>query len=120
MLISDLLYYVFNKLKSQPVKDVVATCHRFYTDDNYVFCEKKKLYDAVGEICSSRKKEEKRMKNIEDICATIIRRDSKNEFIPKFASLNLNNVPLNAEGDPSLGQIMAAINEIKICVKTNN
>ena len=30
VLVSDLLYYVQNKLKSTPVKIVATTCHLFY------------------------------------------------------------------------------------------
>ena len=33
--------------------------------------------------------------------------------MPKFASLNLNNVPMNESGNPSLGQLMAAIVDIR-------
>ena len=42
VLISDLLYYVWNKLKCLPTKDVASICHQFYTDDNYVFEQKAK------------------------------------------------------------------------------
>ena len=56
VLISDILYFAWNKLKCLPQKDVAAICHSFYTDENYVFDQKKKFYDAVGESCTSRKK----------------------------------------------------------------
>ena len=46
IIVSDLLYYVANKLHSTPFKTVVSACHNFYTDDDYVFNEKKKLCDA--------------------------------------------------------------------------
>ena len=72
VLISDLLYYAWNKLKCLPMKDVASICNQFYTDDDYVFGQKKKLYDAVGIACTSRKKEEKRLRNIEDICTTLL------------------------------------------------
>ena len=110
---SDILYYISNKLHNTPVKTVVTTCHNFYTDETYVFNEKKKLCDATNEMCSARRNENKRYCNIEDICAILSRRDSQNLPIPKFASLNLSNVPTNESGDPSPGQLMAAIIEIK-------
>ena len=113
VIISDLLYYIWNKLKSTSAKDVVSICHQYYTDDNYVFEEKKKLCEAVNIYCGARKKEDKRLKNLEDICATLSSRDSKALFLPKFASIDLNNVPLKDDGNPSLGQIMAALNEIR-------
>ena len=110
---SDILYYISNKLHNTPVKTVVTTCHNFYTNERYVFNEKKKLCDATNEMCSARRNENKRYCNIEDICAILVRRDSQNLFIPKFASLNLSNVPINESGDPSLGQLMAAIVDMK-------
>ena len=113
VIISDLLCYVLNKLKSAPAKTVASICHQFYTDDDYVYNEKKKLCVTTDEYCSPRRTDDKRMKNIEDICTIIMQRDSKNDFLPQFASINLNNIPVSNEGDPSLGQIMASLNDLK-------
>ena len=113
IIISDLLYYVANKLHSMPFKTVVSACHNFYTDDDYVYSEKKKLCDATDEPCKDRRTDKKRLNNIEDICNVFLRRDSQNLFVPKFASLNLSNVPVNDDGNPSLGQVMAAIADMK-------
>ena len=113
VIISDLLYYISNKLHNTPVRTVITTCHNFYTDEDYVFNEKKKLCDATSEVCMARRNDNKRLSNIEDICSILTRRDSQNLSVPKFASLNLNNVPINESGDPSLGQIMAAIVDIR-------
>ena len=113
IIISDLLYFVTNKLHTTPFKTVVTVCHTFYTDDDYVFNEKKKLCDATNEHCSARRNDEKRLSNIEDICTIILRRDSQNLFVPKFASLKMNNVPMSDDGNPSLGQVLAAISDIK-------
>ena len=110
---SDLLYYISNKIHSTPVKDVVATCLKFYTDNEFVFGEKKKLCDATNEPCPGRRNENKRQNNLEDICSILTRRDSQGLFIPKFASLNLSNVPTCASGNPTIGQLMAAITDIK-------
>ena len=113
VIISDILYYISNKLHNTPVTTVVTTCHSFYTDNDYVFGEKKKLCDATQELCSARRNDNKRLNNIEDICSILTRRDSQNLFVPKFVSLQLSNVPTNEAGDPSLGQIMAAIVNIQ-------
>ena len=113
VIISDLLYYISNKLHNTPVKRVVTTCHNFYTDEDYVFNEKKKLCDATSELCHGRSSENKRLNNIKDICSILTRRDSQNLSVPKFVSLNLSNIPINESGDPSLGQLMAAIIDIK-------
>ena len=113
VIILDLLYFVFNKLKTTPVKNVVQIAHAFYTDNDLVFGEKKKLCDAVGEPCSVRRSDSKRLENIKDICQVLTRRDSGNKFLPTFASVNLNCVPLNEEGNPTLGQILPSINDLK-------
>ena len=81
VIISDLLYFVTNKLRSTPLRTVVTTAHTFYSDDEYVFNEKKKLCDATSEQCTARRNDEKRMKNIEDICSIVLRRDSQSLFL---------------------------------------
>ena len=120
IIISDLLYFIRNKLKSTPTKSVASICHQFYADDDYVFAEKKKLCEATDENCTSRRSDEKRMKNIEDVCEIITRRDSKKEFLPQFASLDMNNIPFTDEGNPSLGQIMASLNDLKKAAVTKD
>ena len=113
VIISDILYYISNKLHNTPTGTVVTTCHSFYTDNDYVFNQKKQLCDATNEICHARRNDNKRLNNIEDICAILTRRDSQALFIPKFASLDLSNVPISDAGDPSLGQLMGAIMDMK-------
>ena len=113
IIVSDILYFIRNKLKSTAVRIIATTCHQFYSDDEYVFSEKKKLCEATDEYCNQRRTEDKRLKNIEDICAIISNRDTKNEYLPQFASLDLNNVPVNDDGNPSLGQIMASLYDLR-------
>ena len=121
VIILDLLYFIFNKLKTTPVKNVVAICHSFYADNDYVFGEKKNLCEAIGgEYCSDRRSDDKRVKNLEDICQILTRREAGGTFIPKLASLNMNSIPQNNEGEPSLGQIHASINDLKRNVVTTD
>ena len=122
VLISDLLYFAWNKLKSTPLTTIVSICLQFYTDDEYVFEEKKKFYESIDESkqCASRRSDTKRQKNLEDILGTMMRRDSRNEFLPKFASLDLTNVPVSDDGNPSLGQILASLNDLKRVMVTTD
>ena len=57
LLVSYLLYFAWNKLKSMPLCTVVSICHQFYTDNEYVFDEKKKFYGSIGEskLCAARR-----------------------------------------------------------------
>ena len=113
VIISDLLYYIGNKIGSTPVKSIVTTVNNFYTDEDYVFNEKKKLCKVTNEECKTRRTDNKRQINIEDICAIFVRRDSQNLFMPKFVSSDLNRIPMNEDGNPTLGQILAAISDLK-------
>ena len=94
VLISDLLYFAWNKLKSTPTSVVASLCHTFYTDDDYVYNEKLKLYKSLGlEYCPARRSDSKRLNNIEDICATILRQDSQKEFqITLLRSMEMRGV----------------------------
>ena len=113
VIISDILYYISNKLGNTAVKNIISTCNKFYTDDEYVFTEKKKLCVATAEHCKERRSETKRVANLEDIVAIFTRRESQSLFLPKFASIDLNNIPMQEDGNPSLGQILAAISDLK-------
>ena len=119
MIISDLLYFISNKIKTTPIKNVVSICHTFYADHDFVFNEKKKLCDVTGDNLVNRRGDDRRLKNLEDICNIFIQRDASGDFIPKFASLDLNNIPLNDEGEPSLGQLLSTINNLKRNIVTN-
>jgi hypothetical protein len=113
VILSDLLYFIYNKTKSTPVKDVMTACLEFYNDDDYVFEEKQKLCDATGEKCIQRRMEGKRLANLEDISNLILRRDSNGEFLPKFASLDYNNIPKTVDGSATISQVLGAMNEMK-------
>ena len=113
VIISDLLYFISNKIGSTPVKNIVTTAHNFYTNEDYVFNEKKILCSATNEPCTARRTENKRQSNIEDICAIFLRRDSQNLFVPKFVSSDLSKIPISEDGNPSLGQILAAISDLR-------
>ena len=113
VIISDLLYYVGNKIGSTAVKNIVTAATNFYTDEEYVFNEKKKLCKATEEECKTRRTENKRQVNIEDIVAIFARRDSQKLFMPKFVSSDINKIPMNADGNPSLGQILAVISDLR-------
>ena len=68
---------------------------------------------AIGDTCNPRRSNDKRLKTLEDICSTMTSRDSRKNFLPNFASLDLNNVPSTDDGNPTLGQILASLNDLK-------
>ena len=45
VLVSDLLFYIWNKLKSTPVKTVINACLEFYKDNDFIYDEKVKLFN---------------------------------------------------------------------------
>ena len=95
VIISDLLFYIWNRLKSDPKDDIVDACVSFYANkDDYVRQEKEKFFASISETCTQRRgeKEEKTRKDIDDIIKFQLDRDSKNLFIPIVVSIDMNNL----------------------------
>ena len=95
VIISDLLFYIWNRLKSDPKDDIVHACVSFYANkDDYVRQEKEKFFASISETCTQRRgeKEEKTRKDIDDIIKFMLDRDSKNLFIPIVVSIDMNNL----------------------------
>ena len=101
VIISDLLFYIQNLLKSDPKDDIVDACVSFYANkDDYVRQEKEKFFASISETCTQRRgeKEEKTRKDIDDIIKFMLDRDSKNLFIPIVVSIDMNNIPQMKDG----------------------
>ena len=101
VIISDLLFYIWNRLKSDPKDDIVDACVSFYANkDDYVRQEKEKFFASISETCTQRRgeKEEKTRKDIDDIIKFQLDRDSKNLFIPIVVSIDMNNIPQMKDG----------------------
>ena len=101
VIISDLLFYIWNRLKSDPKDDIVDACVSFYANkDDYVRQEKEKFFASISETCTQRRgeKEEKTRKDIDDIIKFMLDCDSKNLFIPIVVSIDMNNIPQMKDG----------------------
>ena len=100
VIISDLLFYIWNLLKSDPKNDIVDACVSFYANkDDYVRQEKEKFFTSISETCTQRRGEkEETRKDIDDIIKFMLDRDSKNLFIPIVVSIDMNNIPQMKDG----------------------
>ena len=58
VIISDMLYFIVNRLDTHPMDEIVKICNGFY-DDKTVFEEKTKFFNAISEKYSGRKTDNK-------------------------------------------------------------
>ena len=100
IIVSDLLYFVSNKIRNTPVKDIVTSCYNFYADDDYVFNEKKLFCDATGELCTARRNDKKCQAQAKALTCRIFAELSLFEIKIPFAPTHVvKNVTF--EGKPS-------------------
>ena len=91
-MISDMLFFLQNKLQSTPHDDLVKICDSFY-DDEYVWNEKDRFFKVIGKRPISRRTADGKAVNINDILQEMRLRDTSGDFQPICASINLNNLP---------------------------
>jgi hypothetical protein len=85
---------ITNKLKTTPQETIVKICHKFYSDHVVTF-EKQKIFTSIGET-SRNPRTDKRLKDLDDILATVTRKDEAGDKIPKFVSINMSNLKMEA------------------------
>lgn len=113
VILSDMLYFIYNKLQTTPHDNVISICDNFYNDADEVFMDKQKLFTAMNEKCIARRGSDRKTKDLEDILNMISSRDSLNLPIPKFASLSLNNVPSTPDGTCTMSQVLSSLRNLQ-------
>ena len=111
VILSDLLFYVYNAFHSTPKQVIIDACVNFYDEDS-IWYEKSRLFDAVGKKATLRRTNAKN-KNVEDILAEIEARDSGNLFLPIFATSSLQNIPSSHDGEVTNNQIFHSLRVLK-------
>ena len=92
IVLSDLLYFMQNKLQSMTADDLIAICNKFYQDD-YVWQEKEKYFDAIGKKPIKPRSGDKKVRDLQDILHDMQFRDASGDFQPTCVSLELSNIP---------------------------
>ena len=102
--IIDILFYIYNAFHHTPKDTIISTCLNFY-DEESIWNEKLRFFDAVGKKAASRRSNAKQ-KHLEDILAEIEYRDSANIFLPIFVTASLHNIPTSQDGSVTNSQIL--------------
>ena len=105
VILSDLLFFIYNKFLNTPKNVIVETCVSFY-DEQTIWNEKVKFFAAIGKKANPRRTNDKNAKYVEDIVSEIEVRDATNAFLPVFAAHRLHNLPHSQDGAVSNAQIL--------------
>ena len=111
VIISDLLFSIYNGFSSQTKNAVIEANAKFY-DEPTIWEEKLRFFEAIGKVAKSRRQTEKsdsKIKHVEDIFAEIETRDASGAFLPVFVALRLHNIPLTPDGAVSNAQILGNV-----------
>ena len=110
---SDLLFYIANRMHSTPRDDIIRTCSVFY-DEKTVWTEKIKFYASISQRANARRGDDKKLKDLEDICAEMqTRDDAGTPPLPVFAATCLHNLPTSDDGAVTNAQLLSAFRELK-------
>ena len=97
ILVSDLLFYLQNKLQSIPNDDIVKICDNFYKDD-YVWNEKERFFLASGKKNITRRTADKKIVDLNNILNKIRLCDDIDKFQPTCVAVELSNLPQTEDG----------------------
>ena len=108
VILSDVLFYLQNKMHTTSFDDIAKTCDMFY-DDEYILNEKQRFFDAIGKKPVGRRTSDKKIKDIGDILTEMRTRDDNRDFMPVCAAKTLSNIPLLDDGTVSNSQILSSL-----------
>lgn len=113
VIVSDLLYFLYNKFNRDPRDNVISTCLKFAPySELVIFDEKTKFFSAIGGKCIDRRTD-KKSKDLEDILTAMSQRDATGDEMPMFVSSNMNNIPWASDGNATNSQILSSIHDLK-------
>ena len=116
IIISDLLFYLQNKVHQIANDDIVKICANIY-DEAYVWEEKTKFFEAIGQRPIKSRSNDKKVKDLNDLLAEIRSRDDNDEFQPTCVAIELSNLPQSLDGSVPNAQILGTLHRMrKECV----
>ena len=118
--VSEMLFYVKNKLATTPKNVIIDTCVKFYSVDE-ITNEKEKFENALNVRLSRRHgNDDYGSKTLGDIVDKMIAVDSAGESSPVFVARDLTRIPSAAPGADShvsLDMILASIHGMKCTIR---
>ena len=119
--ISEMLFFVQNKLSSTPKNIIIESCVKFYSVDE-ISKEKDKFEKAFCVRLSKRyNNEDFGAKMLADMIEKMLTIDGAGDAAPKFVAADLSRVPNAATGTDSfvsLDMLLASIHDMKCSIKS--
>ena len=115
LIISEILCFLQNEIKSKSKDDIITSCTKFYSNEEIEF-EKTKFFDAIGVRTSGRRGVDQATKDVSDIIDKMISLDNDNAVVPTFVAADLSRIPRinnGEDGEASLQQILASMFDLK-------
>ena len=107
-MISELLFFMQNKMHTTPHNKIVEKCVNFY-DLDYILKEKEKFFKAIDKKCMPRQSNDKNSQNRNDILVEMHARDNGREFQPVFVAAEIIHLPASTnDGSVSNTQVFLA------------
>ena len=106
VVLSDMLFFITNRLNTHPVENIIEICDKFY-DEKTVVQEKTKFFNALVKKFSLRRTHDKKIKDLEDIIHEMQLRDRTNAYLPTFAAVNLHHLPTTDDGTITNSQLLS-------------
>jgi hypothetical protein len=93
VIISELLFYIQNRIKVTAKEIIIQICAKVFSADE-IENEKSKFFEAINVRSTKRNKgPEQITKNLGDIIDKMYELDSSKTTIPSFVARDLNNLP---------------------------
>ena len=105
IIISDLLFYMQNKLQSIPHDDIVQNCDKFYHNEEYVWQQKAIFFSAIAKPYRKSRINDKKIKDLNDILTEMKARDASGEWQPVCVAIEYSNIPHCDDGSITNSQL---------------
>ena len=119
LVVNELLFYLQNKIRVTPKDAIVESCVKFYTIDEITTAIS--VFESALKICLSKRNKLDDLQNklINDLYDKIWSLDAANTQIPRFAALDLSQIPRERDDSDSLAsseQLLASVHSLKSVV----
>ena len=105
IIISDILFYMQNKLQSIPHDEIIQNCDKFYHDEKYIWQQKEIFFKAIDVRPLKCRTSDKKIKDLYDILNEMKNRDARGEWQPVCVAIEYSNMPHSEDGSISNSQI---------------
>ena len=113
ILVSDLLFFLQNRLDCMSRDDIIRLCDTFYASEDYIWNEKVKFFKAIGKKPLKCRTTDKKVKDLTDILVEMSNRDATGDFQPTCVAIELSNIPQTPDGSVPNSQILSTLQAMR-------